>query len=172
MEEWKSIKDFDRYLISSNGRVKSLITNKILKQIFDKSTGYLNVKLRRNNKYYTKHVHRLVVENFVPNLENKPLTDHINANKIDNRLVNLRWCTQKENMEYARQKGLTNFGRKKILCIELNKSFISSRQAATWLNNYKFNNTKNIESIAKFIRAVCRKDKWKKTAYGFHWINK
>ena len=50
-------------------------------------------KLRQN-----KYVHRLVAEAWIPNPKNLPYVNHINANKIDNRVENLEWCTASENM--------------------------------------------------------------------------
>ena len=53
--------------------------------------------LYKNKKRNTVKVHRLVANAFIPNPDNKPQIDHINTVKDDNRVCNLRWCTEKEN---------------------------------------------------------------------------
>lgn len=101
-EIWKDIKDYPNYMVSNLGRVKSVNYNKtkkekILKEIKIRN-GYLYVNLCKNGKVKKHQVHRLVAQAFMPNPDNKPHIDHINTNRTDNRVENLRWCTNKENM--------------------------------------------------------------------------
>ena len=53
------------------------------------------------NKY--KYVHRIVAELFVPNPENKPTVDHIDGNKKNNHVDNLRWATMREQWYFAEE---------------------------------------------------------------------
>jgi len=59
--------------------------------------GYMRVKL--NKKTYS--VHRLVAEKYIPNPMNKPFVNHINGLKSDNRIENLEWVTQEENIIHS-----------------------------------------------------------------------
>lgn len=104
MEEiWKDIEGYENlYQISNMGRVRSLRYGKvkILKNGINKN-GYCKVALVKNSVYKNFYVHRLVAIHFIPNPENKPHIDHINTDRADNRVENLRWVTNKENHNNA-----------------------------------------------------------------------
>ena len=111
IEVWKDVKNYEGYyIVSSMGKVKSLdrivlgkngasyFRSGKLKSSVTNKWGYLQVLLSKNNKQKLCLIHRLVAEAFIPNPENKPHIDHINTDKKDNRVGNLRWCTRSENM--------------------------------------------------------------------------
>lgn len=97
LETWKPIKGYEGlYEVSNIGNVRRKGKPK---KPSPNSKGYLTVILYKNNQGKQYYVHRLVANAFIPNVENKPMIDHINAIKTDNRVENLRWCTNKENMK-------------------------------------------------------------------------
>ena len=82
---------------------------------FDKQNGYFCTKLFNNKSKKYKYIHRLVAENFIKNDNNcKNVIDHIDANKLNNRIDNLEWVTSKENNRRAREMGLTKFSQETI----------------------------------------------------------
>ena len=105
-EIWKDIKGFEGvYQVSNLGRVKSLprytvqkhwVEEKILNTHHNNS-GYCDISLYQNTKRVHKKVHRLVAEAFLPNPYNLPEVDHIDTNKDNNCVWNLKWCTHSEN---------------------------------------------------------------------------
>jgi len=100
MEVWKEIKGFEDYEVSNLGRVKSLKFNKvrILKGGLI-STGYYCVVLQCNGKKVTKTIHQLVAELFLDHEPNghKLVVDHIDNNKLNNRVENLQIVTNRFN---------------------------------------------------------------------------
>lgn len=106
MEIWKDVKNYEGlYQISNYGNIKSIgkkSKNSIINYGLIKPQktiyGYLQVLLWKNGKPTSKRIHRLVMEAFKPveNME-KLQVNHINYNRIDNRLENLEWTTPKQN---------------------------------------------------------------------------
>jgi hypothetical protein len=103
-----SIHGFSNYLIFEDGEVFSIKRNIFLKTSVDYK-GYYYLALRDDNgKPITKRVHRLVALTYIPNPENKPLVDHIDQDKLNNNINNLRWATDSENCQNVRQHRTTN----------------------------------------------------------------
>jgi len=98
-EIWKDIEDYEGYYQVSNlGRVKSIIKRKekILKACEDPN-GYYIVTLYKDSIKKSFSVHRLVIVAFIKNEFDLPQVDHIDRNKLNNNLDNLRWVSYSEN---------------------------------------------------------------------------
>ena len=104
-EIWKDIPGYaGLYQISNAGHIRAyskmrgpvLLRAKNLQSRVNKH-GYLQKTLVNENGRKTWDIHRLVALTFIPNPENKPCIDHINTNRTDNRVENLRWVTYSEN---------------------------------------------------------------------------
>jgi DNA-binding XRE family transcriptional regulator len=111
IEEWKIIKNYPDYLISSLGRVKSLkrygkISERILTCV-EKPKGYFVVNLHKGIIIKNFFIHRLVLMAFKPiNNPQDFQCNHIDGNKQNNCIDNLEWCTQSENQLHAYKIGL------------------------------------------------------------------
>ena len=100
-EVFVMIKDFDNYMVSNLGNVKNATTNQIIKQRYDKY-GYKRLNIYKNKKMFVKLVHQLVANAFLENIDNKPCIDHIDNNKENNNVSNLRFATYQENVRNSK----------------------------------------------------------------------
>ena len=97
-EEWRPVVGYEGlYEVSSLGRIKIIRTNKLMK-LYKNNKGYYIVSLSRTGVKKKFLVSRLVALAFIPNPDNKPYVDHINTIPTDNRVENLHWVTQSENL--------------------------------------------------------------------------
>ena len=107
-EVWLDIHDLnDDYQISNLGQIRRITpcngqgshktyVGKILKTELS-TKGYVRVCIYRNGKRKRLYIHRLVSKYFIPNPCNKKCIHHINHDKLDNTIDNLRWCDTEEN---------------------------------------------------------------------------
>lgn len=159
IEEWRPVVGFEGlYEVSNWGRIKSLpktvtrkgicynLNEKILKPQ-PSGNGYLKIFLH-NNKYKKQFfVHRIVSEAFIPNPGNKPFIDHINTIRDDNRIENLRWCTQKENCNNPISLSKMSESSMKVDRIKVNKVLQEKNSSVASKKVYQYDINGN------FIRA-------------------
>lgn len=129
MIEWRKVKDFN-YSVSNKGEVRNDKTGRILKKTVSTS-GYLFVQLF-DKKTYMKYIHRLVGEAFIPNPDFLPQIDHIDGDKKNNDVSNLRWVSVSENrLSYGNEERAKNRMRKVIARNENGEEIVfASRTAA------------------------------------------
>ena len=150
VEEWREVVGYEGlYKISSKGRVKSYQGRhnkpKILK-MSTTTTGYKKIELTKNKRKKSLKVHRLVAEAFLPNEENKPYVNHIDNNPLNNDVMNLEWCTQKENMVHS-----AIYGNHKSFAWENKDRVVSKYKAGTSLSTlahkYGCGNVQTIKNV-------------------------
>lgn len=93
---WVKIQQAPNYSIDEHGNVRNDATGKIKQAFRNSRNGYLYVDLWENNRVKKRPVHRLLAEAFIPNPDGKPTVDHIDGNRQNNRLNNLRWALYAE----------------------------------------------------------------------------
>lgn len=135
------------YAVTEDGKVWSYKTKRYLKPEITKN-GYLKVCLSKKSQKRKHFVHRLVAEAYINNPDKLSDVNHKDENKQNNSINNLEWLDHKSNICYSQASP--------VYCIELNKTFISIREA------------ENILNISHGCIAKCCKGKQQK-AGGYHW---
>ena len=135
-----TIEGFPNYLIYPDGKVYNQKYDRFLKASLG-NHGYLCLNLRKNNKTYLKSIHRLVGQAFIPNPENKPQIDHIDRDKSNNNVENLRWVNNSENQQNQDVKCTNKLGIKNICYNE-------------GMNRYTFTKTINGNTHQKHLQTL------------------
>jgi hypothetical protein len=171
-EIWKPIVGYDgRYLVSSIGRIKSsevIITerttsgkrNNIKGILLKTSKGRLYYQIGLTKEYIRKtfYVHRIVAKAFIFNPKNKPCINHIDGDKLNNRVENLEWCTRSENTIHAYRTHLfpdfhnvgSNSGRSKLS----EESALTIRETFDNMDGIKFHRIIDLSEVFGVSRST------------------
>ncbi len=132
MEIWKPVPAFEsHYSICNYGNIIShhkRYKDHIIHPRIDRG-GYLSVRLSKEGKTYTRYVHRLLAEAFIPNPLGLPHVHHRSGNKLQNDLKNLQWVSHQTNVIEAYKQGL-NSTAKQIVDTSTGKLYTSITEAA------------------------------------------
>ena len=111
MTQWEALTDFeDDYEVETEPphRIRRKRDGLILKTTLNKTLGYVIVTLNGKTHLY----HRILAKHFIPNPENLQEVDHIDRDKTNNSLDNLRWVTRTENLSNRTMK---KYGKREFL---------------------------------------------------------
>lgn len=135
-EEWRSIEGFPNYEVSSLGRVRD--NQKIILKQRICSVGYYIVNLINEALDLSQiRVHRLVAMAFISNPNNLPLVDHINQNKLDNSIENLRWLSKSGNAINSKKRFQVSGERNIYITSSLNYIVRIKRTNANYCKVFK-----------------------------------
>jgi hypothetical protein len=96
--EYTEITEFPAYEISEEGNIRNKKSLKILSQSLS-SKGYYQINIANKSR----RVHRLLAETFINNPNLLETVNHINGDKLDNRLENLEWMSRSDNAKHSRE---------------------------------------------------------------------
>ena len=162
IEWWKDIPGYEgKYQASTKGRIRNSRTGRIL--ALHPNRGYLKIGIMKDGKRRYYRVHRLVWEAFNGQIPDGYEINHINENKLDNRLENLSLLTRKENINWGTHTERAAIGHYKMV-MQYDKEGNLVRE---------WESVKSIEEETGwkkgFIANCCRELPHHKTAYGFIW---
>ena len=141
-EEWLDVDGYEGlYQVSNTGKVKTLerkrrdekkeyrVREKILSLPLN-AYGYPVVSLHKDGVARTVTVHRLVAAAFLPNPDGKRCVDHINGDRADNRVENLRWVSHRENTRHMFELGTEVAWSNRNISEEGRRRFTHSQEKA------------------------------------------
>jgi hypothetical protein len=138
-EEWISVPSYEGlYDVSNLGRVRSLRfrrkfadtlrENPLIMKGSINSNGYAQVQLSNDSGKKTVLVQKLVLTAFVGPRPSGYEAAHLDGNRVNNHLSNLKWCTKKENVSHLKKHGTVLYGAKNPMTRLTEKQVIDIRK--------------------------------------------
>jgi hypothetical protein len=134
MNDFKILAEFPKYEINEKGELYNKNTNFKLSGSLNK--GYKVFRIyNKNGKNTTVRLHQLLAQAFIENPNNHNQVDHIDNNKLNNNLQNLRWCTRSQN-----QTNREIFSHRKEGCPEKRFKYVNwNKRDKNWQGTLKVN---------------------------------
>lgn len=162
-EIWK---EYGSYMVSSCGRIRHKIKNNLLKPVI--TCGYYKVTLSEDGTAIDYMLHKLIWNLFAPTGENLiekgMVIDHIDANKLNNNINNLRKITLNENVNAGLYEQKTNKSAKRVGQYDLNNNFIAEFVSAAEAG-------RQLKLDSSTISKVCRGQNKTHGGYIFKYLN-
>ena len=134
-EKWRKSNKFKNYEISNNGKIRNKKTGKILRPTTDKNGNEI-VFLYDDGKKCKRNVHRLVAETYLPGDINDLRVKHIDGNKQNNSVDNLKLVNKKKKIKVLETGGVYDS------ITECSKAIGISEATVSKCANYKFYNNR------------------------------
>lgn len=152
VNELGQVRSVDRIVEIKDGRIRKY-KGKELNLHMDKD-GYFIIGLSKNGIYKLMKVHRLVADAFVPNIDNLPEVHHLNHDRKDNRIQNLKWVSKDEQRdEHWRTAQSNKIGtRLRVVGHGIDKIYNSSNEVERELGIANTNALKVAKGIYKQIK--------------------
>ena len=114
LPEYVDLIGFDNYeiLAAEPFTIRRKDTKRVVSESVNKNTGYLQLNLNTTGGRVNRLKHRLIAQQFIPNPDNLSEVDHIDRNKLNNSLSNLRWVSRSDNL---RNRTIKAYGKRQYL---------------------------------------------------------
>lgn len=166
---WKKNQSFPNLEVTRDGRVRSWHSSwgrYVEKKTRPDKDGYETIGTRRENgKGTTVRVHRLVAETYLANPENKPVVNHLNGIKNDNRVENLRWSTVAENTQHGYDKLGVRSAMSKRIALYIDGKLFSTYDSMTKFSEISKLNRNLLEKYEEEIEDYLKFDIVEKDSY-------
>ena len=181
MSNTGKVRSVDRYINAKNNS-RTFIKG-IERKPQKNRKGYLYVTLSKHSTSYTKLIHRLVAEAFIPNPHNLPQVNHIDTNKTNNNVSNLEWITELDNIRHAFANGcFKKFSSKQLESVKNNlkkANEIRKIKVVQLLGNRLINIFDSLVDAAKYnninnsshISSCCKNERKKCGGYNWEYYN-